>query len=135
MSFGSLAVVEEWLSAVNRGDGQRAGQLSADEVEIIGPRGSMRGRQVLAVWMDRAGFSAEPLRWFCGADGNVVVEQAARWTDPVTHADRGQAEVASHFRVGGGCIARYARHENLELALAAAGLDESDEVTPERRWS
>lgn len=134
MSFGSLAVVEEWLDAVNRGDGQRAGQLSADEVEIIGPRGSMRGRQVLAAWMERAGFSAEPLRWFCGADGNVVVEQAARWVDPATQADRGQARVASHFRVDGGCITRYARHEDLEFALAAAGLDEGDEVMSERRW-
>ena len=81
MSFGSLAVVEEWLDAVNRGDACRAGQLSADEVEIAGPRGSMRGRQMLAAWMGRAGFAAESLRWFCGADGRVVIEQAARWID------------------------------------------------------
>ena len=134
MSFGSLAVVEEWLDAVNRGDARRAGQLSADEVEIVGPRGSMRGRQVLAAWMDRAGFSAESLRWFCGADGSVVVEQAARWIDHATGADRGQAQVASYFRVEGGDIARYARYENLEFALTAAGLDESDEVMPEPRW-
>ena len=130
MSFGSLAAVEEWLYAVNRGDARRAGQLSADEVEIAGPRGSMRGRQVMAAWLGRAGFSARSLRWFCGADGSVVVEQAARWIDPATGADRGQAQVASHFCVEGGCIARYARHESLELALAAAGLDEGDEVMP-----
>jgi ketosteroid isomerase-like protein len=134
MRLGSLAVVEEWLDAVNRGDARRAGQLWADEVEIAGPRGSMRGRKVLAAWMGRAGFSAESLRWFCGADGSVVVEQAARWIDPATGADRGQAQVASYFCVEGGDIARYARYENLELALTAAGLDESDEVIPEQRW-
>lgn len=133
MSFGSLAVVEEWLDAINRGDARRAGQLSAEEVEIAGPRGSMRGRQVLAAWMGRAGFSAESLRWFCGADGSVVVEQAARWSDPATGADRGQAQVASYFCVDGGGVARYERYENLEFALAAAGLDESDEVTPGQR--
>ena len=133
MSLGSLAVVEEWLDAVNRGDARRAGQLSADEVEIAGPRGSMRGRQVLAAWMGRAGFSAESLRWFCGADGSVVVEQAARWIDPASGADRGQARVASCFCVEGGGIARYARYENLEFALTAAGLDESDEV--DHRWT
>ena len=134
MSLGSLAVVEEWLDAVNRGDARRAGQLSADEVEITGPRGAMRGRQVLAAWMGRAGFSAESLRWFCGTDGSVIVEQAARWIDPATGADRGKAHVASYFCVEGGDITRYARYESLELALTAAGLDESDEVIPEQRW-
>jgi hypothetical protein len=134
MSFGSLAVVEEWLDAVNRGDARRAGQLSTDEVEIAGPRGSTHGRQVLAAWIGRAGFSAESLRWFCGADGSVVVEQAARWIDPATGADRGQAQVASHFCVEGGGVARYARYENLEFTLTAAGHDESDEVMPEQRW-
>lgn len=134
MSFGSLAVVEEWLDAVNRGDVRRAEQLTADGVEIVGPRGSMRGRHILAAWMDRAGFSAESLRWFCGADGSVVVEQAARWIDPATGTDRGQAEVTSSFLVEGGGIARYGRYENLELALTAAGLAESDEVTPAQRW-
>ena len=63
------------------------------------PRGSMRGRQVLAAWLGRARFSAESLRWFCGADGSVVVEQAARWIDPASGADRGQARVASCFCV------------------------------------
>jgi ketosteroid isomerase-like protein len=133
MSLGSLAVVEEWLDAVNRGDARQAGQLSADDVEIAGPRGSMRGRQVLAAWMSRAGFSAEPLRWFCGADGRVVVAQAARWTDPATGADRGHAHVASYFCVEGGDVIRYARYDDLSLALTAAGLDDSDEVTAAQR--
>jgi hypothetical protein len=42
--------------------------------------------------------------------------------------------VASYFCVEGGNIARYARYEDLELALMAAGLDDSDEVMPEQRW-
>jgi hypothetical protein len=89
----------------------------------------MRGRQALAGWMNRAGFSAKPLRWFCGADGSVVVEQIASWVDPVTDADLGSAPVASQFLVEGACVARYARHDALRQALAAAGLDESDEAT------
>ena len=79
--------------------------------------------------MTRAGFSAKPLRWFCSADGSVVVEQIASWVDPVTDADLGSAPVASQFLVEGACVARYARHDALRQALAAAGLDESDEVT------
>jgi len=67
VSIGSLAIVEEWLDAVNRGDGVRLEQLTHDEVEIVGPRGSGRAdRRVLSEWLTRAGFSAEPLRWFGG---------------------------------------------------------------------
>lgn len=90
----------------------------------------MHGREGLSAWMTRAGFSAQPVRWFCGPDGSVVVEQMARWVDPVTGAPRGAALVASQFLVDGGSIARYARHDDLGLALDAAHLDVGDEVTP-----
>lgn len=63
MSIGSLAVVEEWLDAVNRADGPDLERLTHEEVEIIGPRGSGQShRTVLSEWLTRAGFSADPLR-------------------------------------------------------------------------
>jgi hypothetical protein len=128
MRLGSLGVVEEWLGAVNRGDSQRVEQLSAENVEIVGPRGSARGRQVLAEWMRRAGFTAEALRWFCGPDGQVVVEQEARWSGAANGAELGRARVASQFVVSGGTVAYYQRHDSLLPALAAAGLDDAAEV-------
>ena len=129
MSLGSLGVVQEWLSAVNRGDSRRVQELSAEDVEVVGPRGSARGRQVLAEWLARAGFSAVALRWFCGPDGTVVVEQAARWSDVDSDTELGRARVASQFTVTAGIVAYYQRHESLDLALAAAGLDTTAEVT------
>jgi len=51
--------------------------------------------------MIRAGFSAKALRWFCGADGRVVVEQDASWVDQVMCAEQGRAVVASQFLVEG----------------------------------
>ncbi len=131
MSIRSLAVVEEWLGAVNRGDGVRLEQLTQEEVDIVGPRGSGRAdRRVLSEWLTRAGFSAEPLRWFCGGDGSVVVEQDARWIDVATGKEQGRARVASQFLVKQKRIARYVRHDDgLLPALTAAGLGASDEVT------
>lgn len=129
MSLGSLAVVEEWLDAVNRRDARRVESLSAPDVEVVGPRGSVRGRRVLGEWLARAGFSAEARRWFCGADGSVVVEQDARWVDPGTGSALGSATVASRFLVDGATVACYERHDDLAVALAAAGLGEGDEVT------
>lgn len=125
---GSLGVVEEWLSAVNRGDNQRVQELSAENVEIVGPRGSARGRQVLAEWLARAGFSAVALRWFCGSDGTVVVEQEARWSDVDSGKELGRARIGSQFTITAGVVAYYQRHESLDQALAAAGLDTTAEV-------
>jgi hypothetical protein len=131
MSVGSLAVVEAWLEAVNRGDAGGLERLTHDEVEIAGPRGGGRmDRAVLAEWLARAGFSAQELRWFCGANGSVVVEQDARWVDAASGAERGRARVASRFVVGDGRVASYARHDDgLQTALTAAGLGIEDEVT------
>lgn len=78
--------------------------------------------------MTRSGFSATPLRWFCGGDGTVVVEQAARWEDRATGVEQSRAVVGSQFRVADGVVARVGRHDDLAAALTATGLETSDEV-------
>lgn len=126
---GSLAVAAGWLSAVNHQDTAMITDLSAEDIEIVGPRGPAHGRQVLAGWLARAGFAASTLRWFCGADGNVVAEQDARWIDPATGAEQGRARVASRFVIHDGTVAAYQRHDTLDAALTAAGLTAADEVS------
>lgn len=119
-----LAVVESWLAAVDAADGPRLESLSSPEIEIVGPRGRGRAdRSVLSAWLGRAGFHAAARRWFCGADGRVVVEQDARW-------DGGDARrLASEFLVVDGRVDRYVRHDGgLADALAASGLTGADEV-------
>src|SRR5688500_18263632 len=122
---GALGVVEQWLAAVNAGDGARVEALSQEQVDIVGPRG--RGsapRSVLSEWLGRSGFSGQPVRWFCGGDGLVVVELDARWRDPVTGAPQQSFRIGSLFRVADGRVARYERFDDgLAPALAAAGLD------------
>ncbi|MDQ6779167.1 MAG: hypothetical protein M3071_23745 [Actinomycetota bacterium] len=86
----------------------------------------------LAAWMTRSGFSATPLRWYCGGDGTVVVEQAARWPDSMTGAEQSTAVVAWDFRVDGGLVTRVSRHHDLLAALDAVGLVTGDEVVARR---
>jgi hypothetical protein len=119
---GALGVVEAWQTAVNAGDLARLQAVSAPDIEVGGPRGSGRGHALLGQWLQRAGLRLVPLRWFCGADGTVVVEQEARWKggDPV--------RLASSFLVTGGLVARFFRYDELPSALAAAGLQAGDEV-------
>jgi hypothetical protein len=128
LSTGKLSVVQRWQDAVNARDLQGLVDLSHEDIEIVGPRGTARGHAVLAEWLDRAGLSWRPLRWFCGDKGSVVVEQEAEWTDPRTGEARGGAVLASHFTVGDGRVLRFARHDTVGDALAAAGLPVQSEV-------
>lgn len=125
MSLMPLAVVESWQFAVNARDVDQLCALSSRDVELVGPRGSARGHDVLRRWVGRAGFTAEPLRWFCGAHGEVVVEQRGRWVLPDATTER---IVAASFRVLGGRVVRYQRFYELRDALAASALTDDDEV-------
>jgi hypothetical protein len=79
VATGPLGIVEAWQQAVNAGDAARLLAVSAPGIEVGGPRGSGHGHALLLAWLERAGIRLEPLRWFCGAAGVVVVEQAPRW--------------------------------------------------------
>ena len=125
-------MVQEWLDAVNRCDGATLTGLSHAEVKIVGPRGAgLMPGSVLSAWLLRSGFSAETLRWFCGGDGRVVVEQAARWHDVQSGEQQAHRIIGSRFVVRDGLVAAYERFDGgLRDALAEAGLDaEHDEVT------
>lgn len=98
--MGALATVRAWQEAVNRGSVARVRELSADRIEVLGPRGAgLMDSGGFGVWMIRSGFSATPRRWFCGGDGTVVVEQAARWEDRATGAEQSRAVVGSLVEV------------------------------------
>jgi hypothetical protein len=129
MGSGDLAVVEAWQEAVNEADPARLRELSAVDVEIMGPRGSGRGGSLLEQWLQRAGVTLTALRWFCGGDGRVVVEQWATWRSPETGSVVGEQRVASRYQVGGGVVTAFGRHDDLSAALATAGLNIADEVT------
>ena len=119
----AVTVVLEWHQALNAGDLERLVALSADDVEVGGPRGSGRGRQLLREWFGRAGIRMVPRRAFAVGEA-VVVEQAAAW------GDGGEEQVvATAFEVSAGLVQRVVRYDQLDAALLAAGLTEADEKT------
>ena len=125
MSTPEVEAVLAWHEVLNAGDAERLATLSHPEVEIGGPRGSARGRQVLKDWVGRANIRLDPLRAF-GRGQTVVVEEAATWRD----ASTGEATVATVFVLDGGLVSGIFRHDRLEDALRGAGLDGSDEIRP-----
>ena len=124
MQLFPLAAVESWHMAVNARDFDQLCAVVSRDVELVGSRGSARGHDVLRQWLGLAGFTAEPLRWFCSRDC-VVVEQRGRWVIPEASSER---VVASAFRVHRGRVVRYQRFDDLIAALAEAALTADDEV-------
>ena len=123
----ALAVVLAWQEAANDRQVERLVDLSDPEIEIVGPRGAGRGRQLLRDWLDRALVRFETQRSFV-RDDLVVIAQHGVWRDPATGAPAGEADLASAFRVEGRRVARFARYDDLDAALAATGLTAADEI-------
>ncbi|HEU4560423.1 MAG TPA: nuclear transport factor 2 family protein [Longimicrobium sp.] len=122
----AVQTVHAWLAAVNAGDADAALALTSPGVTIIGPRGTARGHEVLRAWLGHAGATFATRATFARGDA-VVVAQHGVWRN----ADGivvGEAEVATRFRVDDGHVAELERYDDLDAALAAAGLSESNAV-------
>jgi hypothetical protein len=123
-----VTIVQAWQAAANAADADTLLSLSDEQIEIIGPRGSAYGHDILRQWLARAGLTVEPKRVFA-RDNAVVVEQHGVWHNVDTGETMGEADLASSFRVTDGRVSRYARFETLDAALADVGLSESDVVS------
>jgi hypothetical protein len=121
----SITTVLAWQDAVNAQDAERLCALSDPDIEIVGPRGSGYGHQLLREWLGRAGLRLTTRQVFA-RDGSVVVAQHGVWHDVGTGAAAGEADLASAFRVDGGRVSRFARHDAIDDALADASLSMAD---------
>ena len=115
------STVLAWHDALNSGDADSLVQLTTDDVELGGPRGSSQGLAALRQWAQDAHVTLQPGRMFVH-DGVVVVQERATWPDsePTT--------VATAFRVVDGQVVSVFRHDSLEDAFAGTGLHEGNEV-------
>ena len=122
-----LETVHEWHDALNRQDMDRVLQLSDENIEIVGPRGSAFGRTMLGDWLNRAGLSLQVQRSFQRGSDIVMAEHGV-WRDVKTQAFIDEADVATYFKVAGEHITYLARYDSLETALEQAGMTATDEV-------
>lgn len=115
-----------WQEAANAQDVDRLLGLSAPDIAIVGPRGTGYGHQLLREWLGRAGLHLATRRIFV-RDEAVVMAQHGTWRAAETGEVTGERAVASVFLVADGRVVRLARHDDLDGALAEAGLGLDDE--------
>ncbi len=131
MELDSIAVVLAWQDAVSGQNVERVLELSAPDIQVVGPRGSGYGHQLVRDWMARAGLVFETQRIFARGD-MVVVAQHGTWHAPETRAVTAEADTASLFKVEQGKITKFARYDALDTTLNEAGLSYADEVTKQQ---
>ena len=122
----TLATVQSWQDAVNSQDAETLIELSDANIEIVGPRGSAYGHEVLRAWLSRAGLSLTTTRIFVRNDA-VVLAQHGVWRSSENNEVVGEADVASAFQVKNQKVAMVARYDTLDEALAKVALTYSDE--------
>jgi hypothetical protein len=122
-----FALVQAWQGAANDQNIALLVELSASNIEVVGPRGSGYGHQLLRDWLSRAGLHLTTLRAFAH-DNVVVIAQHGVWRSVETGAVTGERDIASRFQVDGQLIVQFARYDSLEVALDEAGLHFSDEM-------
>ncbi len=121
-----LAIVRDWQHSANHQDAQRLLEISDPNIEIVGPRGSGFGHQLLRDWMGRAGLNLTTLRAFVRND-TVVLAQHGVWRSVETGEVIGEADMASQFSVSGERVTKFARYDSLDEALTKSGLEQTDE--------
>jgi hypothetical protein len=104
-----LDLVSAFHRALNGGDVETLLTLVAEDVEVGGPRGSARGKSVVAEWFGRANVRLEPIRSF-QRDDSVIVEEAATWRGS-DGAVIGTATVATLYTVRVGAIVEILRFD------------------------
>jgi hypothetical protein len=125
--MSSFALVQAWQDAVNQQNSDRLIKLSAPTIEVVGPRGSGHGYQLLQEWLSRAGLHLTTLRAFARNDV-VVVAQHGVWRSAETGEVTGEQDLASCFRIDGQQVVQFARYDTLDAALNNAGLHFLDEI-------
>ncbi len=126
-SVSSVALVLAWQQAANSQDSDRLIALSTPDIELVGPRGSGHGHQLLRDWLGRAGLHLTTLRAFA-RDNIVVLAQHGVWHSIETGEITSERDLASRFRLENQRIDQIARHDDLNTALNEARLHYTDEI-------
>lgn len=121
-----LETAYQWQNAANAADINALLAVSDPNIEIVGPRGSVTGSQILKDWVARANLTLTTRRTFVQED-RVVLQQHGVWRNE-DGTLKSEAEVATFFRIRDAQVAYLARFDTVDEALRAAGLTHNDEL-------
>lgn len=130
MKEKSLKTVENWHRALNTKDKEDLAGLVKEDVKMVGPKGDVKGVNIMLEWVDRADITLTPQRYFL-SDDTIIVEEIAVWHESNTGKIIDTAKVASVFVLKNEVITSIQRFDNLTTAFELTGLTERNLVKAE----
>lgn len=125
----NASTVARWVRSLARGD--LAGALACvdDDVQLVEPGATVDGVEELRAWIVASSETVQPLRWFAN-DEVVLVEQLVTQVprDPDVLVFRPSRREAIAFELRDDTIVRIERHQRVDEARAALGLDDAYEL-------
>lgn len=107
--------LQHWHEAVNGGDADAVLRWCADDVSIVGPRGTTTGHSVVRQWLQRSGIRLQPVGRLVQKNGRFVVRETARWTSSEAGGKTGPTEPVQTtcvFTVANGLVTSIARYDD-----------------------
>jgi hypothetical protein len=127
----ALSVAGAWGRAMDALDEEALIALAHPEIEIVAPGGTRRGRDALRDWLGKQTYGVVPRferRRAFARDETVAIDLRVEFRYLDGGEVAGTEEAATVITVSDGLVRRIALHPDLESALVAAGLDETDEA-------
>lgn len=120
MQANRMETVLAWIAAVNHQQLDELLELSDQQIEIVGPRGSGFGHALLGDWIAQAGLSLE-VKALWQRRNEVLVEAIGKWSEAES-----RARVVMLFGVANGRIRRFQRLAQPEGVLAESDWQKAD---------
>ncbi|MFQ3545721.1 nuclear transport factor 2 family protein [Halobacillus rhizosphaerae] len=120
----TIETAEKWMEKSNQKDIPGLLHFTHSDIEIMGPKGSIRGSQHLGDWVKRANLHLHTLRRF--AEGhNIVLEQQGTWYEENDQI-KGQSIVFTFMKIIDGKVAFLGRYDNRRVAFQVSDLNEGN---------
>lgn len=121
----TIETAEAWVSLANQKDLEGLAQVTADELELIGPKGQgVINHLELGEWLERANLKLSTINQYA-KDHFIVLQQNGTWFNN-DNSVKGQAIVFTVIKVVNRKVVFLARYDNKEEAFKVSDLSDEE---------
>lgn len=127
MNQETIKLAEQWIELCNRQDVEGLASITAEELEVHGPKGSKGlDENGLKEWMERANLKLKTFEKYA-RDNKVLMGQHGTWLNEDASV-KGEEDVYTVLVIDDQKVSAIARFNDKEQAFDVSGLGEADKV-------
>ncbi|MFD1607388.1 hypothetical protein [Oceanobacillus luteolus] len=126
--MNTIETADMWVELSNEGDLEGLSKVTANELEIVGPKGTgVIDHKELGEWLKRAKLKLVTINRYA-KDHFIVLEQQGTWLNP-DDSIKGQGIVFTVFKIVDQNVTFLARYDNKQEAFDVSGLSDEAKIT------